>query len=119
MRTAVRVRIRADVAAAQVAQAATLAREEIGASAGDDSAAAGRASRLAATVEAAAESTAEDTARAAGVVATAVASAATQMERLTAAADDAFESEVMAAASALLGLTKETVTAASAALPSD
>jgi excisionase family DNA binding protein len=107
-RTAVRVQIRADVAAAQVAHAAGLALDEIGACAGNDGAAQLRAVRLAATVEAAAESTAEDTARAAGVVATAVASAASQMERMTAEADDAFENEVSAAASALLGLTTET-----------
>jgi hypothetical protein len=108
-RTAVRVQIRADVAAAQVAHAAGVALDEISASRdGDATTAAVRAFRLAATVEAAAESTAEDTARAAVVVATAVASAATHMQRVTAAADDAFEQEVSAVASALLGVTVET-----------
>jgi hypothetical protein len=100
------------VAAAQVAHAAGLAVDEIRASAGDGGAAATQASRLAATVEAAAESaaesTAEDTARAARVVASAVASAASQMERVTADADHAFENEVSTVASELLGVTNRT-----------
>jgi excisionase family DNA binding protein len=111
-RAAVRVRIRADVAAAQVAHAAGLAVDEIRAGAGDGGPAAMQASRLAATVEAAAESaaqsTAEDTVRAARVVASAVASAASQMERVTADADHAFENEVSAVASELLGVTNRT-----------
>jgi len=106
-RTATRMRIRADVAAAQVADAAALAVDQI-IERGESGEPAKSAILLAETVAAAARATAEDTSRAATVVATAVTTAAAEMARMTSAVEDAYEHEVATAADALLQLSTET-----------
>ncbi len=108
VRTARRVQIRADVAAAQVEQAAALALEELPTVPGGDEGAARAATQMADTVEAAARATAQDTAMAAMVVARAVGAAAAQVARIAAAADDALELEVARTAAAILELTMAT-----------
>ena len=102
MRTARRVQIRADVAAAKVERAAAIALEELPTGAHDDD---GSAALMADTVEAAAQATAEDTALAARVVASAVTAAAAQVARTVLASDAAFALEVARAAEALQNLT--------------
>jgi hypothetical protein len=74
------------------------------------------AALLTEVVRAAAEATAIDTSLAASVVATAVDAAAVGMARTTSASEDAYDSEVIAVADALHGLT--TVTAQQAATDS-
>jgi excisionase family DNA binding protein len=106
-RTATRMRIRADVAAAQVAEAAALAVDQIS-EADVSREPAESAVLLAETVAAAARATAQDTSRAATVVATAVTTAAAEMARMTSAAEDAYDHEVTTAADALLQLSTET-----------
>ena len=106
-RTATRMRIRADVAAAQVADAAALAVDQL-VETGKAGEPAKSAVLLAETVAAAATATAKDSSRAASVVATAVAVAAAEMARTTSAAEDAYTHEVATAADALLRLTTET-----------
>ena len=102
VRTARRVQIRADVAAAQVEQAAALALERLQ----PDGHPGGSAAVLMAdTVEAAAQATAEDTAIAARVVASAVTAAAAQVARMVLASDEAFALEVARAAESLQDLT--------------
>ena len=102
VRTARRVQIRADVAAAKVERAAAIALEELPPGAHDDD---GSAALMADTVEAAAQATAEDTALAARVVASAVTAAAAQVARTVLASDAAFALEVARAAEALQNLT--------------
>lgn len=112
---AVRVQEQADVAASQVARAAATAVEEL--LAPDANIEPTRmAALLAEVVQAAAEATAIDTSLAASVVATAVDAAAAGMARTTSASEDAYDSEVIAVADALRGLT--TVTARQAATDS-
>jgi excisionase family DNA binding protein len=106
-RTATRLRIRADVAAAQVADAAAIAAERIS-DFGDSTEPARSAILLADTVAAAARATAQDTERAATIVAAAVATAATEMARMTSAVEATYEQEVATAADALLQLTTQT-----------
>ena len=102
VRTARRVQIRADVAAAQVEQAAALALEQLPS---DGSQGGSAAMLMAGTVEAAAQATAEDTAIAARVVANAVTAAAAQVARMVLASDEAFALEVARAAESLQDLT--------------
>jgi len=103
------------MAASQVARAAATAVEELLAPDADI-----EPTRMAAllteVVQAAAKATAIDTSLAASVVATAVDAAAAGMERTTSALEDAYDSEVVAVADALHGLT--TVTAQQAATDS-
>jgi excisionase family DNA binding protein len=106
--TATRVQTQADIAASQVARAAAVAVENVLASNADIEPAE-MAILLAEVVQAAAEATAIDTSLAAAVVATAVAAAAAGMARTTCASEEAYDSEVIAVADALRGLT--TVTA--------
>jgi excisionase family DNA binding protein len=109
VRTARRVQIRADVAAAQVEQAAAEAMEDIvGSAQGTSQEATRAATSLAATVEAAARATSQDTAIAAGVVAEAVTAAAAHVARAVTASNEAFEEDVAATAQAVLVLTDAT-----------
>ena len=119
VRTAGRVQARADLAAAQMQQAALLAADELAHSNADGTALdPGRmAELLAATVRAAAEAAALDATRAANAVAHAAAAAAAYVRQTVTAAEEAAESEVTATADAQRELA--TATAAAMALESD
>lgn len=118
-RTAAGVQVRADLAAAQVQQAALLAADGLAHSNKDGTALdPGRmAELLAATVRAAADAAAQDATWAADAVADAAAVAAAYVRQTVADAEEAAESEVTATADAHRELA--TVTAAAVALETD
>lgn len=117
--TAARVRIRTDLAAAQVQQAASLAADELARSNADGAALdTGRmAELLAATVSAAADAAAQDATRAADAVVHAAAAAAAYVRQTVAAAEEVAESEVTATADVQRELATEA--AAAVALETD
>jgi PAS domain S-box-containing protein len=112
LRTAVRVRSRADAAAAQVQLAAALAADELTHPIADGATLdAGRlAILLDATVRAAADATAQDTERAAEIVRTAAATSAAQTAQKTALAARVMELEVAGAAEVQRQLASLTAT---------
>src|ERR1700712_3700843 len=105
-RTAMRVQIRAEVAAARVATAAKLAVDAVIAAGGDGANA--RKVLLDASAQSTAQATAHETRRAAAVVATAVAAAAAHVAQMNSAAQEAYENEVTRTAEELQHLTTET-----------
>ncbi|MET0837919.1 MAG: HAMP domain-containing sensor histidine kinase [Marmoricola sp.] len=118
-RTAARVRVHADRAAAQVQQAASLAADELARSiaAGTVLDTGRMAELLAATVRAAADAAAQDTTRAADAVARAAIAAASHVTQTVAAAEEDAEIEVTATADAQRELA--TATAEAVALETD